>query len=277
MLTSKAVIQKLDVHTSVVRLFQNFDLHSSWSFETQQMLPRVATNPEIFPFVFQGQDRFLEARAGPETKLRVGINGQLMFADDYGVPSGFVIGVLFPEEYVPEIFKFKSKPFIPTGVGLGGVSMSPPGHFDVFFNPVAKRSAVVFLINQPTYFGFKCIARRRPIDFPVGAEQPFLSDLYATLGFAETHPIEVKVEDLAAFEEQFSSSADLSALVKAINRLVELVSEGDYSRVAEVRSLSQTFQNALSTTASAVQLSDSYLTGGTVAAVVSRLIAYFAL
>jgi hypothetical protein len=277
MLTSKAVIQKLDTRTSVVRLYKNFDLHSSWSFETQQMLPRGATNPEIFPFVFHGHDRFLEDRAGPETKVRVAPNGQLMFADDYGVPGGFVIGVLFPEEYVPEVFKFKSKPFIPTGAGGGGVSMSPPGHFDVFFNPVAKLSAVVFLITQPTYFGFKCIARRRPKDFPMGGEQPFLSDLYATLGFAETHPIEVKVEDLAKFQEQFSASADLSALAETINGLVKLAHESDRSRAAEAQSLSRTFQDALSTTASAVQLSDSYLTGGTVAAVISRLIAYFTL
>lgn len=277
MLTSKAVIQKLDAHTSVVRLFQNFDLHSSWSFETQLTLPRAATNPAIFPFVFHGEDRFLESRAGPETKVRTAAGGQLMFADDYGVPGGFLIGVLFPEEYVPEVFKFKSKPFIPTGSGGDGVSMRPPGHFDVFFNPAAKLSAVAFLITQPTYFGFKCIARRRPMDFPAGGEQPFLSDLYATLGFAETHPIEVKVEDLAKFQEQFSASADLSALADAINRLVELAHESDHSRVAEAQSLSRTFQDALSTTASAVQLSDSYLTGGTVAAVVSRLIAYFAL
>lgn len=277
MLTSKAVIQKLDARTSVVRLFQNFDLHSSWSFETHQTLPRTASNPEIFPFVFHGHDPFSERRAGPETKMQVASDGQLMFADDYGVPGGFVIGVLFPEEYVPEVFKFKTKPFIPTGAGSGGVSMRPPGHFDVFFNSAAKLSAVVFLITQPTYFGFKCIARRRLVDFPVGGEQPFLSDLYATLGFTETHPVKVKVEDLAKFREQFSASADLRALAEAINRLVELAQEGDHARVAEAESLSRMFQGALSTTASAVQISDSYLTGGTVAAVVSRLIAYFAL
>jgi hypothetical protein len=277
MLTSKAVIQKIDARTSSVRLYQNFDLHSSWSFETHQTLSGGETNPGIFPFVFHGPDRFSEGQAGRETKVQVAADGQLLFADDYGVPGGFVVGVLFPEEYVPEVFKFKSKPFIPTGAGIGGASMRPPGHFEVFFNAAARLSAVVFLINQPTYFGFKCIARRRSANFPVGGEQPFLNDLYATLGFAETHPIQVKAEDLASFHDHFLESADLNTLAQTITRLSELARSGSYSNVAEAQTLSRTLQDALSTTASAVQLSDSYLTGGTVAAIVARLIAYFAL
>jgi hypothetical protein len=277
MLTSKAVIQKIDARTGSVRLYQNFDLHSPWSFETDQPPTGREINPEIFPFVFHGHDRFAEGRSGRETKVQIAASGQLMFADDYGVPGSFVIGVLFPEGYVPEVFKFKSKPFIPTGAGIGGASMSPPGHFEVFFNAQAKLAAVVFLVNQPTFFGFKCIARKRTVDFPVGGEQPFLNDLYATLGFTETHPTTVTASDLANFQDKFSPAADFGALAEAINRLAELAKEGRHSSVAEAESLSRRFQDALSTTASAVQLSDSYLGNGTVAAVVARLIAYFAL
>lgn len=277
MLTSKAVIQKIDAHSNSVRLYQNFDLHSPWSFETHRMPSREDKNSDIFPFVFQGEERFFEARAGRETKVQVASNGRVLFADDYGVPAGFVIGVLFPENYVPEVFKFKSKPFIPTGVGVGGTSMSPPGHFDVYYNRPAKLSAVVFIVTQPTYFGFKCLARKRVEDFPDGGEYPFLSDLYATLGASETHPIHVSPADLSKFEGVFAPSADLGDLAEAINKLSDLARQNDYESVGEAQALSKRLQGALSNTASVVQLSDSYLARGTVGAVISRLLAYLAL
>ncbi len=277
MLTSKAVIQKIDAPSNSVRLYQNFDLRSPWSFETHRKPSREDQNPDIFPFVFHGEERFSEGRAGRETKMQVAADGRVLFADDYGVPAGFVIGVLFPENYVPEVFKFKSKPFIPTGVGMGGTSMSPPGHFDVYYNRPAKLSAVVFMITQPTYFGFKCLARKRVEDFPDGGEYPFLSDLYATLGASETHPIQVSPDDLAKFEGVFAPSADLGDLADAINRLSDIARQNDYASVGEAQTLSKRLQGALSNTASAVQMSDSYLTGGTVAVVVSRLLAYLAL
>lgn len=275
--TSKAVIQKIDARSKSVRVYQNFDLHSSWSFETHRIPSSEDQNTDIFPFVFHGEERFSERRAGQETKLQVASDERVLFADDYGVPADFLIGVLFPENYVPEVFKFKSKPFIPTGVGIGGNSMSPPGHFDVYYNRPAKLSAVVFMVTQPTYFGFKCIARKRLEDFPDGGEYPFLSDLYATLGASESHPIEVSKDDLLKFANVFAPSADLGRLADAINELSNLARENDYASVAEAQTLSKRLQGALSNTASAVQLSDSYLAGGTVAAVVSRLLAYLAL
>lgn len=277
MLTSKAVIQKIDVRSSSVRLYQNFDLRSSWSFETSRTPSNQDHNPAIFPFVFHGAESFAEGHAGSETEVQVAADGRLLFADDYGVPGGFVIGVLFPENYVPEVFKFKSKPFIPTGVGVGGASMHPPGHFDVYYNRAARVSAVVFIITQPTSFGFKCAAHKRLGEFPAGGEHPFLSDLYATLGFSETHPVRVSPDDLSNFTGVFAPSADLSELAAAINRITDLARQNDYSGVGEAKTLSKRLQDSLSNTASAVQLLDSYLSGGTVAAIVSRLIAYVAL
>lgn len=277
MLSSKVVIQKIDARSKSVRVYQNFDLHSPWSFETHRSPSREDQNADLFPFVFHGAEQFSEGRAGRETKLQVAADDRVLFADDYGVPAGFLIGVLFPENYVPEVFKFKSKPFIPTGVGIGGTSMSPPGHFDVYYNRPAKLSAIVFMVTQPTYFGFKCIARKRFGDFPDGGEHPFLSDLYATLGVSESHPIKVSVGDLSKFADVFAPSADLGELADAINKLSNLARQNDYASVGEAQTLSKRLQGALSNTASAVQLSDSYLTGSTVAAVVRRLLAYLAL
>ena len=276
MLTSKAVIQRIDANTRRVHLYQNFDLRSSWTFETHMAIPSMPYNKEIFPFIFHGQEPFFEGHAGAETKLRFTSDGRLLFSDDYGIPEQFVIGILFPQGYAPQVFKFKTKPFIPTGVGLVGASVSPPGHFEVFSNQAAKLSAVVFIINQPTYFGFKCIATEQSTNFPRSGENPFLSDLYATLCAPETHPINITAKDLKQFKGQFSASANLDEVAHVVNRISELSRDGDYSRVTEAQSWLKKFQDALSTTASAVQLSDSYLSGGTIG-ILAKLIAYCSL
>lgn len=273
MLTSKAVIQRIDVDTRRVQLYQNFNLRSSWTFETRLVASGSPINEAIFPFVFHGAERFAEGHAGSETKLRFISDGRLLFADDYGVPGQIVIGILFPRGYAPEVFKFKPKPYIPTGVGLTGASMHPPGHFEVFSNVNAERSAVVFIVTEPTYFGFKCIAAKTQGSFPRGGQNPFFSDLYATLGAAETHPIAITTKDLEAFKGQFSSSANLDEVAHAVNRLSDLSRRSDLASVEEAQSWVEKFQNALSTTASAVQLSDSYLSGGTIG-IVAKLITY---
>lgn len=181
--TSKVVIQKVDTRTGTICLYQNFDLRSPWSFETSRLASHYEPNLNVFPFCFGEQERFVESWAGSETKIQMSGDNQLLFADDYAVPGGFLVGVLFSEGFAPEVFK--SKPFIPTGIGSGGASVSPLGHFDVKYNQFAKLSAVIFLITQPTYFGFKCIARKRHGDFLNGGNHLFMSDLFATLDFVE--------------------------------------------------------------------------------------------
>ena len=50
MLTNKVVIQKINADTGTVRLYQNFDLKSPWSFEFERGITISDSNPEIFPF-----------------------------------------------------------------------------------------------------------------------------------------------------------------------------------------------------------------------------------
>lgn len=271
MLTKIAVIQKIDAGTRSVHVHQSLNIHSSWSFETRASAPENSGNEALFPFVFRNADRFSEEPAGAETKIRFTSDDRILFADDYGVPGQIIIGILFPKGYVPEVFKFKAKPFIPTGVGFGSASLSPPGHFDVFTNSEAKLSAVVFWIHDPTYFGFKCLAVKRDEDYPRSARSPFLNDLYATLGADETHPINVTIKDVEEFSGHFRPSVNLEEVAETINRLSQLSAGESRRDMIQAQTLAKRFQGALSNTASAVQLSDSYLSGGTVA----RLIAYF--
>ena len=249
-------------------------MRSPMSFEQHRTVQPTDRNQGIFPFVFHGRETFVESFAGSETKVNRPDNTTLLFADDYAVPAGLIIGVLFPEGYIPEIYKFKSMPYIPTGIGVTGASLSPPGHFDVFFNPAARLAAVTFMIIQPTYFGFKCIARFSENDFPSAKEYPFFSDLHATLGFPETHSVQITIEDLAAFRGFFTEQSDLQDLTRAINRLIKLVKSGKESSLSDVARLTQKLQNSLATTASVIQLSDSFLTGGTVSKLIGHLLMY---
>lgn len=280
MLTKMAVIQRIDAGTRRVHVYRSLGVHSSWSFERRKAFSEddidkgfFPNNEALFPFIFRNTEDFTEDLAGSETEVRFTSDDRILFADDYGVPGQILIGILFPKGYVPEVFKFKTKPFIPTGFGLIGTSLSPPGYFEVLSNSEAKLSAIVFLINEPTYFGFKCIAVKRDEDYPRRSKSPFLSDLYATLGANETHPVEITIEDLEDFSGHFLPSSNLEEVAQTVNRLRELSASDDRRDVIRARTLAKQFQSTLSNTASAVQLSDSYLSGGTIA----RLIAYFTL
>lgn len=276
MLSSKVVIQKINPDTGSVRLFQNFDLRSPWSFESYRRVSRNDSHPEIFPFVFDSSERFHQGIAGSETKVHKSREGNLLFADDYAVPAGFVIGVLFPKGYAPEVFKFKDKPYIPTGVGIGGASLQPPGHFDLYINGEEQLSAVVFLITSSTYFGFKCIAKKYTEDYPNNDRFPFYDDLFATLGFSESHPITVSSCDLEDYKNHFVSGADLNTIAEHINTLIEISKNHRASPELKQGAIQQ-IKESISTASSAVTILDSYHSGNTVGQVVAKLISYLAL
>jgi len=283
MLTNKVVIQKINADTGTVRLYQNFDLRSPWSFEFERGIITTDSNPEIFPFSFEAAERFHTANAGGETKVFKSSEGNILFSDDYAIPAGFLVGILFPQNYVPEVFKFKDKPFIPTGVGLAGTSIQPPGHFDVYYNQKERLAAIVFMITSNTYFGFKCIARSHINDFPSQDRFPFYSDLFASLGFTETHPIQISVADLGSYKQYFLPSTDLSQIAELMNRLLA-INETRGASITEKESIIKRLKEFLSTgasivafTDSAVTIADSYVQGGAVAKIIARLLSYLSL
>ncbi len=58
------------------------------------------------------------------------------------VRGGFVIGILFPKNYAPFIMKFKEKPFIPTGFPGRNTTVTPPGHFQLYYNRIARQAGI---------------------------------------------------------------------------------------------------------------------------------------
>lgn len=276
MLTQRVVIQKIMPKTGIVQLYQNYELRGPWSFEANDSENKNSPHPDIFPFTFGSSELFSVGRAGGETKVHFSSEGNLLFADDYAIPAGFLIGILFPQGYFPEIFKFKDKPFIPTGTGIAGASMQPPGFFDLFINRNAELAAITFMITTNTYFGFKCIAKPRTNAFPKVDKFPFYNDLFATLKFQETHPIQIHAEDLESYKQVFKPEISLSEIADLLNKLVA-ITEARSTNPMEKESLIKKLQGALSSADSAVTIADSFVSGGVMAQIISRLLLYLTL
>ena len=273
MLSTKVVIQKIEPAKGSVTLFQNYDLNTPWHFQSTG--DYSSGNKEVFPFVFDGAEHFTIGTAGSETQFHSPNTETILFADDYGVPGGFLIGVLFPEGYMPEIFKFKDKPFIPTGVGSAGTSVSPPGHFELYTNNEARLAAVAFLITSDTYFGFKCIAKNHGDSFKGPDRYPFYSDLFASANFEEHYKVSVNVNDLESFKDHFVAGTKLETVSVLLNNL--LSQDLEKGRSEEQTNIITSLKDVISTTSSAVSLSDSYITGNTASLTIAKLLAFAAL
>jgi len=275
MLHFKVVIQKIELDQRVT-LFQNFDVKSPWTFEPYRECREDDAHPEIFPFVFDRSIRFQTGIAGRETQVSLRKNKDLWFADDYGVPEGMLIGVLFPQSYVPEVFKFKEKAHIPVGAPRG--SASPPGHVDVHFNQASRHAAITFQTTQNTYFGFKCIAKHYTEQFPYPRTYAFVEELVGTVG-EDAAQVSVTRKDLENFKEVFKESADLEDVAQRMNDLIAIChSQTSDDKLHSARAaLGSSLNTAIGTGGSLTTILDSYNNAGVVNTVISKLLAFFML
>lgn len=275
MINSKVVIQKLCPDRGVVELHQNFDLRSSWTFETHRKVSRDDAIPEIFPFVFHGSTGFSKGLAGSETKMHKMDESTLLFSDEYGVPEGFLIGVLFPAGFMPSVFKFRQSPMIPVGAGSMKASMQPPGHFDLYVNKYEKTAALVFHITETTLFGVKCIATKTDAGFDGKDKYPFYEEFFPLADFSVSHPIEVTADDLRQYKDYLKSEADESELADLINSLINNSEEP--TSTLQRSSAMEKIESLLSNTSAITGLVDSYRSGGAVAGAIAKVIAYASL
>lgn len=275
MLQNKVVIQKIGLDQSVT-LFQNFDVLSPWTFEADRTRSEDNVHPDIFPFIFDRSIRFHTGTAGRETQVSLRNDKDLWFADDYGVPGGMLIGILFPQSYVPEVFKFKEKVYIP--VGAPSASTSPPGHVDVHFNQASRHAAITFLIHQNAYFGFKCIAKHYDGEFPYPRSYAFVEELLGTVG-EDGAQVTVTRGDLENFKQVFQKSADLEEVAQRMNEVIALChSPSNNTKLDSAKSaLGSSLNIAIGTAGSLTAILDSYNNAGIVNTVISKLLAFFML
>lgn len=250
-----------------------------WSFENRRTFIN-SDNPEIFPFQLDNHVRLSERSPGAETKLIYRPNQEITFYDDYGVPSGFVIAILFPKNYVPIIFKFKEKPYIPVGI-RGNVVTKPPGYFNVHYNRVAKMSAIVFLTTENIAFGFKCVARKVDSDKFPQKERVLVDDAFeVSIDTSMLNSEMIRPEDLKCFSEVIARNATLDDLQISLNELIEALNEEKSDdRTNKVKRIKRKMQsqivNSTGVSGSLVTILDSYHNGGVAKEFIAKVMSYF--
>ncbi|MGF7081599.1 hypothetical protein [Mucilaginibacter sp. UYCu711] len=270
MITELLVIEQIDVHGKVT-VFQIMGEYLQWTFQTGQT--KKHSDADFFPFQVFEEKRILKRPPGAETKCVV--NGdEIIFCDDYGVRGGSVIAVLFPPNYIPDIIKFKDKPFIPTGFA-GLVSTTPPGQIQVLYNHLEKRSAIVFNIHHQICFGFKCIAKKVeegsfPRNESMYADNFF--DLTISRDFLKTEAI--TNEDLKIINKTVDSM-NLDNLKNDLNELLQLIKNGKKEdSTTLLNKISSFLVSGMGTTSNLITITDSYKAGGVSFEFIHKILQY---
>ena len=215
------VIQKIE-EDGRVEVFQVSSDNFQWTFDNRRTM--TSEDQEFFPFQLFGQLNILKRPPGAETRT-YSKEGEITFCDDYGVPAGTVIGLLFPKTFVPDILKFKDKPFIPVGFA-GQVSSRPPGQIQILYNYQEKRCAIIFNIHENICFGFKCISKRVSNDLFPRDESVIADDLFdITLSREFLKADTISNEDLKIINSTLSKT-DLDDIHATLNDLLIAVKSG---------------------------------------------------
>lgn len=276
MLTNHFVVQKITLDSQVI-LYQAHSDWLNWQFETREE-PEIFERKDTFPFVFDKDIAIRTSHAGAETSALVRNNKYVVFNDKYGVPAGIGIGILFPEGFAPNVFKFAEQPQIPLGLP-NNISTSPPGYFDIFYNHFTRQSAIVFMIGSPTYFEFRCAARYIEGEFPKQKTSSHGNDtLKLTLDADDIGKKVISSSDLLEFSQFFKPNTDLDDVKDKLNRLIELSQElRSTENQKEISRLKKALNSLIFVTESSsaiVQLLDSYSSGGVVHQAIAKVLSY---
>jgi hypothetical protein len=270
MYTKHLLIQKIE-EDGKANFYQLTSDYFQWAFENRRT--KVKTDPDYFPFLLGDDLKALRKPPGPETRIFAKEN-EITFCDDYGVPEGFVIAILFPENFIPDIMKFKDKPIIPVRL-QGQFVANSPGQFQIFYNRLSKRSAIVFSIHENICFGFKCVAKKvTDENFPQN-ESIVADDFFDVTISTELLKIEaIKNEDLKIINETLDKT-DLDEINKTVNEILTALKSKD--KRAATFSLAKFGTLILSFAALASNLTkiiDSYNAGGAPQQFVAKLLEY---
>ncbi|UMQ44124.1 hypothetical protein MKS83_10595 [Chryseobacterium sp. Y16C] len=273
MITKLMVIQKIN-DDGKLEVFQISSENFQWTFENRRT--KVQADKEYFPFTLFGDINIFQRQSGAETRIYVKGN-EISFCDDYGVPSGTVVGILFPKNYIPDIIKFKDKPFIPVGFA-GQAITKPPGQIQILYNYLEKRCAVIFNIHENIVFGFKCIAKLVSSEEYPRNENIIADDLFdISLSRNFLNVDAITNDDLKLINESLNQ-ADLEEIHKTLNELLKSVKFGDKEKSKSLLNKAGVLLlNGTSVASSLTTIADSYKTGGTAQQFIGRVIEYVSL
>lgn len=268
MLTRLMVIQKIN-EDGQVDVYQISSENFQWTFENRRN--QIETDKEYFPFVLTGKNKLLKRPAGAETKTYIKEN-EITFCDDYGVPGGSVIAILFPQNYIPDIIKFKDNPYIPVGI-VGQVITRPPGQIQILYNHFEKKCAIIFNIHENILFGFKCISQKVSDDEFPKSERIIASDIFDITLSREFLKVEsISTEDLKLINETLDLT-DITDIQQTLNELLSAVKSGQKRKTNTLLNKAGTLLlNATSVASSLTTIVDSYKVGGAAQQFVARII-----
>lgn len=273
MITRLMVIQKINEDGKVV-VFQISSDNFQWTFENRRT--KIDTDKEYFPFSLFGDISVFQRQPGAETRTYLKEN-EVTFCDDYGVPGGTVIGILFPKNYIPDIIKFKDKPFIPVGFA-GQVTTKPPGQIQILYNHLEKRCAIIFNIHENIVFGFKCIAKVVSDEEYPRNENVIADDLFDISLSREFLNVDAITNDDLKLINETLNQADFAEIHKTLNELLSSVKAGQKEKSKSLlNKVGTLLLNGTSVTSSLTTIADSYKTGGTAQQFIGRIIEYVSL
>ena len=273
MITRLMVIQKI-VENGEVEIYQISSDNFQWTFECGRT--KVDSDAEYFPFTLNGNVSVLKRIPGAETKTYLNDNG-LTFCDDYGVPGGTVIGILFPKNYIPDITKFKDKPFIPVG-SAGQVISRPPGQFEILYNSLSKQCAIIFHMHESICFGFKSISKKvNDEDFPNNGNR-IADELFdVTLSSEFLNVDSIKTEDLKLINETLNQE-DITDVTNTLNELLDALKSGHKEKSKSLLSkVSTLLLGGVSLASGLTKIADSYKNGDSAQQFIGRVMEYISL
>ena len=271
MFTKFLLIQKLEEDGDA-----NFHLIKSdylqWTFENRRT--ENENDSAIFPFVVLDDNIKIQShKPQPETKIYTREN-EITFADDYSVPEGFTIGILFPENYIPTVLKFKDKPIIPIGTH-GQFTTNTQGQFQILYNRLAKRSTIIFNLHQNVCFGFKCVAKKvTDENFPKN-ESVIANDFFDIVIDTEFLNINsISNEDLKIINQTLDKT-DLDDINIAINEILIALKSGNKNGAkSSLDKLGKYILNGTSFAGNLTKIIDSYNKDGAPQQFIARLLEY---
>lgn len=273
MITKLMVIQKV-MDNGNVDVFQIKSNLFQWTFERNRV--RDVNDKEYFPFKLNGKVKILKREPEDETEVLIK-DDQIVFSDDYGIPEGTVIAVLFPKNHIPDIIKFKDKPLIPIGL-IGQLTSMSPGQFEILYNHAEKQCAIIFHIFQGTAFGLRCITKKVSNNvFPNSRKiiNDEVFDLTLSRDFLDVEVI--TTEDLKLINETLQQ-ADLVEVQNTLNELLNSLKMGakEQSRTL-LQKTGSLLINGTGVVSSLTTIADSYRTGGSAEQFVGRILEYISL
>lgn len=272
MLKTLLVIQKVN-ENGKVEIFQAFSDSKpfQWTFETNRPANNV-DNLDYFPFTIKGIQPD-NRTPGPETKTKVN-NNIIMFTDDYGIPDGSVIAILFPQNFIPDIIKFKDNPYIPAGL-VGQVTTRPPGQLQVLYNKIEKRSAIVLHIHEKLLFGVKCIAKKVSDENFPDHEDGMADELFDVSISRQFLNVDViRTEDLKILNDTINK-IDLTDINNSLNEILAALKAGDKAKAQSLLSnFGKLLMNGTSVAGNLTKILDSYNDGGSAFKFIGKVIEY---